>query len=112
MRVLTLAIVLSLTWTLTPSLSRAQCTTPVPAGTISGEEWTAAGSPYCIDGDVTVNSLAIKPGVRVEFSGDYLFTVEGVLEATRLPVLGRMCRWLAGHLDRGCCVGRTRSFRR
>jgi len=63
----------------TSSLS-AQCTTNV-SGAISGQTWTQANSPYCVGGDIVVNSLVIEPGVNVQFLGDYEFKVSGVLTA-------------------------------
>jgi hypothetical protein len=60
----------------------AQCNTLVPPGTLSGDVWNAAGSPYCLEGDVLVNSLSVEPGVRVEaLSDDIQITVAGVLTA-------------------------------
>ena len=59
----------------------AQCTTTIPGGTISGDAWNKAGSPYCIEGDILVNNLTIDPGVRVEFAGNYELEVAGVLSA-------------------------------
>ena len=56
------------------------CTTCV-SGTIVNETWTAEGSPYCVEGDILVESLTIEPGVRIEFLGDYVFEVAGVLIA-------------------------------
>jgi len=65
------------------STSFAQCNTYVPPGTIDGETWTLAGSPYCINGNLTIVDLVIEPGVIVEFLNNYSFTVEpgGVLIA-------------------------------
>ncbi len=59
----------------------AQCTTVVPGSIISGQTWVPAGSPYCVDGDVLVNSLIIQPGVRIEFTGPYEFEIAGILKA-------------------------------
>jgi len=55
-----------------------ECTTCV-SGTIVSETWTEAGSPYCVEGDILVAGLTIEPGVRVEFLGDYVFEVAGIL---------------------------------
>ena len=55
-----------------------ECTTCV-SGMIVGETWTEAGSPYCVEGDILVAGLIIEPGVRVEFLGDYVFEVAGIL---------------------------------
>nr|WP_321399637.1 right-handed parallel beta-helix repeat-containing protein [uncultured Desulfobacter sp.] len=60
--------------------SFAECSTTV-SGTIDGETWTQEGSPYCVEGDITVAGLTIEPGVIVEFSGDYAFNVSGTLTA-------------------------------
>jgi hypothetical protein len=59
----------------------AQCTTTV-SGIIDGETWTLEGSPYCVEGDVSVVDLVIEPGVIVEFLGDFAFDVSGTLVAT------------------------------
>lgn len=52
----------------------AQCTTTV-SGIIDGETWTLEGSPYCVEGDVTVINLVIEPSVIVEFMGDFKIDV-------------------------------------
>ncbi len=57
--------------------------TVIPGGDVSGV-WGAAGSPYLIEGDITVPSeeeLAIEAGVEIIFQGYYKLTVNGVLEA-------------------------------
>lgn len=57
--------------------------THIPGGNISGT-WTAAGSPYIIDGNIVIqssDSLLIEPGVQVLFSEKYAFTVFGRLIA-------------------------------
>ena len=49
--------------------------TPVPEGNVSGT-WTLAGSPYLINGDITIpfdSTLTIEPGIVVEFQGHYRF---------------------------------------
>ncbi|MGA1863774.1 MAG: hypothetical protein ACMUHX_01800 [bacterium] len=51
------------------------------SGTIVNETWTKANSPYCVDGDIQVAGLVIEPGVRIEFLGNYVFKVAGVLTA-------------------------------
>lgn len=58
----------------------AQCTTNV-SGTIAGQHWTLAGSPYCVVGNISVASLIIDPGVVVKFGGPYRFEVASVLTA-------------------------------
>jgi len=57
--------------------------THIPAGNVSGT-WTRAGSPYYIDGNITVPqsmTLSILYGARVVFTGYYSMTVEGNLIA-------------------------------
>lgn len=53
------------------------------SGTIVGETWTVAGSPYCVVGDIRVagTGLVIQAGVDVIFHGDFVFEVAGVLTA-------------------------------
>ncbi len=57
--------------------------TSVPAGNVSGT-WTQAGSPYTIQGDITIvdaTTLTIQPGVTVSFQGTYKLAVLGRLLA-------------------------------
>jgi len=57
--------------------------TTVPGGNVSGT-WTAAGSPYLVQGDIAVpidSTLTIEPGVEVSFQGWYGLTVNGYLQA-------------------------------
>jgi parallel beta-helix repeat protein len=57
--------------------------TTVPGGNVSGI-WTAAGSPYNVQGDITIHAdstLNIEPGVEVYFMNWSLLTVNGFLEA-------------------------------
>ena len=78
---------------LSPALARAATT--IPGGNIINQTWTPAGSPYIIQGDITVPltaTLTIQPGTEVQFaSSDGLatgldtsrveFTVKGTLNA-------------------------------
>ncbi|MBI5059948.1 right-handed parallel beta-helix repeat-containing protein [candidate division KSB1 bacterium] len=60
----------------------ASVATPV-CGAVSGV-WDLSGSPYIVTCDITVTagqSLDIRPGVRVLFSGHYRFNVYGTLRA-------------------------------
>src|SRR5512135_2056423 len=57
--------------------------TVVPPGNVSGG-WTAPGSPYLIQGDITVpfgSTLIIDPGVQLIFQGHYALAVQGTLLA-------------------------------
>jgi len=57
--------------------------TVVPGGTVSGT-WSITGSPYLIQGDITIHAgstLSIEPGVVVNFHGHYQIYVNGALEA-------------------------------
>jgi hypothetical protein len=65
------------------SLQSTYSETIIPGGYVSGT-WTAAGSPYLIQGDITVHTdstLNIQPGVEVNFQGHYTLTVNGFLQA-------------------------------
>ena len=55
----------------------------VVSGPVSGT-WDMAGSPYWVEGDITVNesdTLVIEPGVEVRFNGSYSLNVQGTLRA-------------------------------
>ncbi|MCD4730030.1 MAG: right-handed parallel beta-helix repeat-containing protein, partial [Bacteroidales bacterium] len=57
--------------------------TTIPGGDVSGT-WTSAGSPYEINGNITLQSgqtLTIEHGVNVVFQDEYSFTVYGNLQA-------------------------------
>ncbi len=57
--------------------------TDVGPGDVTGT-WTAAGSPYIVQGHLTVPSLqqlTIEPGVEVLFDGPYVLKVIGILMA-------------------------------
>jgi uncharacterized protein (TIGR02145 family) len=58
--------------------------TIVPGGNVSGS-WTQSGSPYLINGDITVsenNTLTIEQGVHVIFQDNFNFLILGDLIAT------------------------------
>ncbi len=58
--------------------------TIVPGGPVSGT-WTQAGSPYLIEGEITIpdgETLNVAPAVEVIFQGHHKFIVNGYLEAT------------------------------
>ncbi len=55
----------------------------ITGGNVSGM-WTLAGSPYYIQGEITVpngETLTIEPGVDILFQGHYKFNVQGRLLA-------------------------------
>ena len=57
--------------------------TTLTGGDVSGT-WTLTGSPYRVEGDITVPagaSLTIEPGVTVDFIYGYKLTVNGTLQA-------------------------------
>jgi hypothetical protein len=65
------------------TITNLSAQTIIPGGYVSGT-WTAAGSPYLIQGDITVQSgatLNIGPGVDVIFQGYYRLYISGILEA-------------------------------
>ena len=52
--------------------SAASAATTLAGGNVGGQTWTFAGSPYLINGDVTVQAgttLTIQSGVQVQFAG-------------------------------------------
>lgn len=58
--------------------------TNVPGGFVSGT-WNSSGSPYLVQGDITVNNgqtLTIQPGVEVVFQGFYKLNVYGNIQCT------------------------------
>ncbi|MDP8201442.1 MAG: right-handed parallel beta-helix repeat-containing protein [Candidatus Tenebribacter burtonii] len=64
-------------------VSIAFADTNIPGGDVSGT-WTSAGSPYLIDGEITLQSgsvLTIEPGVTVNFQDHYKFMIYGQLLA-------------------------------
>jgi parallel beta-helix repeat protein len=61
--------------------------TLVPGGYVSGL-WSASGSPYLIQGNVSIyvdSTLLIDPGVVVDFQGNYSLVVNGCLKAAGSP---------------------------
>ena len=78
-----LVIILSLALTVPAMAAPLAAATTIPGGNVSGT-WDAAGSPYLIDGDITVPAgatLTIDPGVEVLFQSWYSLTVNGTLIA-------------------------------
>ncbi|MEQ8762557.1 MAG: hypothetical protein RL885_01430 [Planctomycetota bacterium] len=58
------------------------CGTNVPANSvISNTTWTTGSSPYCVQGNITVNSLTIQPGVCVRLKPGAQILVQGRLNA-------------------------------
>ena len=52
--------------------SAASAATTLAGGNVGGQTWTGAGSPYLINGDITVQSgttLTIQAGVQIQFAG-------------------------------------------
>lgn len=63
--------------------SLASADTIIPGGNVSGT-WTTAGSPYLVQGDITIHAdstLIIEQGVDVSFTGYYKLSANGPLEA-------------------------------
>lgn len=61
----------------------AFCQTDIPPGNVGGT-WTFAGSPYHVNGEITVpngETLTIEPGVDVVFTGHYKLIIQGRLLA-------------------------------
>ena len=78
-----LVLILSLTLTVPVLAAPLTAATTVPGGDVSGT-WDASGSPYLIEGDITVpagGTLTIEPGVEVLFQGFYGLAVNGTLQA-------------------------------
>jgi hypothetical protein len=54
------------------------------SGVLSSGTWSIADSPVRVTGDVSLpagQSLTIDPGVRVEFTGPYVFNITGMFDA-------------------------------
>src|ERR1035441_4489637 len=51
------------------------------SGPIVNQNWTSNNSPYRVVGDILVGGLTIRPGVTVQFAGNYTFEVAGKLKA-------------------------------
>jgi PKD repeat protein len=78
-----LIAILSLTLAMPVLAAPLSSATSVAGGNISGT-WNAAGSPYLIQGNITIPSgstLTIEPGVQVLFQSWYSLTVNGTLIA-------------------------------
>jgi hypothetical protein len=76
-----LQFIISIALTLAAITASAQ--TVIPGGDVSGI-WNAAGSPYLIQGTITVpasDTLLIEPDVDVIFYGNYSFLIYGFLQA-------------------------------
>gem|GEM_PF-2326146 len=76
--------------------------TIIPGGNVSGT-WTQAGSPFIIQGDVTIpmnDSLVIQPGVEVRFELGTGLTAEGRLSAdgTVAPGQGDTIRFTSNRI--------------
>ena len=57
--------------------------TTIPGGDVNGA-WTLSGSPYLIEGDITVPAdctLVIDPGVVIDFQGNYMTLIFGTILA-------------------------------
>jgi len=76
-------IILSFAMTAPSLAAPISAATPIPGGEVSGT-WDVSGSPYLIDGDITVpagQTLTIEPGVEVLFQSWYSLTINGTLIA-------------------------------
>lgn len=78
-----LIMILSLALTVPALAAPLSAVTTVPGGNVSGT-WDVAGSPFLIDGNITVPAgatLTIEPGVEVLFQDWYSLSVSGTLIA-------------------------------
>ncbi len=48
---------------------------------MAGQTWTAAGSPYCVTGDLFISNLTIEPGVTVLVDGPWRLNVQTIIDA-------------------------------
>ncbi|HEX7342770.1 MAG TPA: right-handed parallel beta-helix repeat-containing protein, partial [bacterium] len=67
------------------TLTAARADTIIPGGEIQDSVWPASGSPYRVQGTITLPEdgfLTIEPGVEVLFEGNYQFVIEGRLVAS------------------------------
>jgi hypothetical protein len=81
----------------------AALATDVGPGNVTGT-WTAGGSPYIVQGHLTVPSLqqlTIEPGVDVRFNGPYVLKVIGILMAQGTAVDSIFFRPHTGRSDWG-----------
>lgn len=65
--------------------SNAFSQTEIAGGSILTSTWTAAGSPYNINGDITIpdaNTLTLEPGVIINVTDTFFIRIEGTLIAT------------------------------
>jgi parallel beta-helix repeat protein len=98
-----LLVVASFAGLINNSTDNATAGTP-KSGTISSDDvWDIAGSPYWIEGNVTVVSganLTIDPGVDVRFNGFYSLFIEGNLDATGANFTSNLSSPGVGNWDR------------
>jgi hypothetical protein len=79
--------VIAVVTSLVAAVPPAEGQTTVPGGDVFGT-WGVAGSPYLVEGDITVpagQALTVEPGVEVVFQSWYKLTVNGLLQADGNP---------------------------
>lgn len=65
-----------------PATSQTPCGTQIDSVTVLFHPvWTPAGSPYCVQSNISVAGVQILPGTVVEFAGAFSITVQTVLTA-------------------------------
>jgi len=64
---------------------RAHADTTVPGGDIGAQTWTAAGSPYTLNDDVTASSLNVEAGVTVRLGPNVNISVTGAFVVAATP---------------------------